>query len=103
MDKDVRFATKFLAFYGVFLYMGLAAIRYFIWTRMERDLIWQCFFCSLISVLFLILLGMAGGYEEEFTWKAEPLAAIVMSIVVALHAVYVMALHRESADRRVLT
>lgn len=81
MDQDVVDATIFLSWYGVVVYGGQAFIRYVAHRKLKRDVIWHAFVASLVSLVFLFVLAIAATEEKEWSWKAEPIAAICLSFI----------------------
>lgn len=100
LDKDVLFATRFLAGYGFLMYAFQASWRGFLWSRLRHGILWQGFMCSLVSLLFMLALGMAGGYEKEFTWKVEPVVAVTLSLLTIGHAAYIIWRHWGDVEQR---
>mmetsp|Transcript_12592 Transcript_12592/g.34857 ORF Transcript_12592/g.34857 Transcript_12592/m.34857 type:complete len:272 (-) Transcript_12592:256-1071(-) len=100
LDADVRWATLFLAVYGSCIYTLHAFVRYFVWLRLRRSIIWQGFITSVISLFFLGVLAVAAGYEKEWSWKVEPVTAILLSFVAVFHAAHIISLQCMDVDVR---
>merc|ERR1711879_55333 len=65
MDEDAQFATRFLAWYGVVIYSMQAFCRGMAACQLRRWIVWNGCVASVVSVLFLFVLGVAALYEEE--------------------------------------
>eukprot|EP00403_Amphidinium_massartii_P013960 CAMPEP_0178413834 /NCGR_PEP_ID=MMETSP0689_2-20121128/22729_1 /TAXON_ID=160604 /ORGANISM="Amphidinium massartii, Strain CS-259" /LENGTH=288 /DNA_ID=CAMNT_0020035113 /DNA_START=92 /DNA_END=958 /DNA_ORIENTATION=+ len=102
--RDVAWATKFLALYGVVMYLTHASVRLYCYFKLEARIIFQGFVVSVISVAFLFVLWLASGYEQmksdsyEYKWKAEPIAALILSIATLAEAIYIVSRHMKAAE-----
>jgi hypothetical protein len=79
MDSDAKFATVFLAWYGVVVYSGHAFVRGQVASVLRRKVVWEALLASVVSLLFFLAIGGASFFESEASWKAEPIAAIVLA------------------------
>merc|ERR1719436_1134414 len=79
MDHDAEFATSFLAWYGFVVYLGQAATRAWVASVLQRNVVWFSFGCSLVSLVYLFVIGAAALFEDEWSWKAEPIAALILA------------------------
>lgn len=84
MDMDVKVATIFLSWYGVVVYGAQAFLRGYVAKLVQRDVVWYSFIASLVSLAFLFVLGVAAILEEEKSWKAEPIAALILATFVSI-------------------
>merc|ERR1712124_224052 len=81
MDDEVQVITEVLAWKGFAVYVIAAGVRYVAACKLRIHLIWHCAIASTVSLLFLFFLGLAASHEKEGFWKAEPIAAIVLSLI----------------------
>lgn len=100
MDDDVTNATRFLAWYGVVVYSGQAIVRLIVGRKLRRIAVWHAFVASCVSVVFLLVLGIASTYEREWSWKAEPIAAILLSFVTLVEGIRIIYFHFDDVDTR---
>jgi len=100
MDAEVEWVTEFLAWYGFAVYLIQTVFRFCAGRRLRRSIIWHAFVASLVSVLFLLVLGIAASYEKEWSWKAEPIAAIGLSFVTLAEGVRIVISYLDDMDDR---
>mmetsp|Transcript_67234 Transcript_67234/g.173114 ORF Transcript_67234/g.173114 Transcript_67234/m.173114 type:complete len:302 (+) Transcript_67234:84-989(+) len=100
MDGDVEWATEFLAWYGFSIYLLQAVFRFFAARRLRRSICWHAFVASVVSLLFLLVMGIAASYEKQWSWKAEPIAAIALAFVTLAEGVRIIIMHLDDMDTR---
>jgi len=100
MDEEVEWATEFLSWYGFIFYGVQAIFRVVVAKRLARSVIWHAFVASIVSLLFFFVLAVAATYEKEWSWKAEPIAAIALSFVTLVEGVRFTVLNIEDVDER---
>lgn len=100
MDKEAAWAAEFLSWYGFAVYLLQAIFRYVAARRMRRRILWHAFVASVVSLLFLFMLGFAASQEKEWSWKAEPICAIALSFVTLFEGVRIIILHLDDMDMR---
>lgn len=100
MDQDVENTTVFLAWYGSFAYLVQAFVRWYFARSLKRSVLWQAFVASLVSLIFLLVLAVAATEEKEWSWKAEPVAAMVLSMVTIAEGVRIIYNHFDDVDER---
>lgn len=100
MDKEAEWATEFLAWYGFAIYLLQAGFRYLAARRLRRSIMWHGFVASVVSLLFLLVMGIAASYEKEWSWKAEPIAAIVLTFLAVFEGVRIIIMHLDDVDIR---
>lgn len=100
MDQDVIEATIFLSWYGVVVYTGQAFVRYVAHRKLKRDAIWHAWVASLVSLLFLLVLAVAATEEKEWSWKAEPIAAITLSFITLAEGIRLIYNNFDDVDMR---
>lgn len=101
MDEEAEWATAFLAWYGFAVYFIQVIFRFVAARRLRRSLVWHSFSASIVSCVFLFVLGFAASYEKEWSWKAEPIAAIILSFVSLAEGIRIIILHLDDMDDRV--
>jgi len=100
MDKEAEWATEFLAWYGFAVYTLQAIFRFLGARKLQRSILWHGFVASVVSLVFLFVLGFAASYEKEWSWKAEPIAAIALSLVTLVEGIRIIILHLDDMDDR---
>eukprot|EP00418_Pyrodinium_bahamense_P050310 CAMPEP_0179186910 /NCGR_PEP_ID=MMETSP0796-20121207/92721_1 /TAXON_ID=73915 /ORGANISM="Pyrodinium bahamense, Strain pbaha01" /LENGTH=285 /DNA_ID=CAMNT_0020890931 /DNA_START=22 /DNA_END=880 /DNA_ORIENTATION=+ len=100
MDSEAEWATEFLAWYGFSMYVMQAVFRFIAARKLRRSILWHGFVASVVSLVFLFVLGFAASYEKEWSWKAEPIAAIALSFVTLFEGVRIIILHLDDMDTR---
>jgi len=100
MDQDVVEAMIFLSWYGVVVYSGQAFVRYVAHRKLKRDGIWHAWVASLVSLLFLLVLAVAATEEKEWSWKAEPIAAITLSFITLAEGIRLIYNNFDDVDMR---
>merc|ERR1711924_300819 len=97
-DEDVQETTVFLAWYGAVVYVGQALVRFVVARVLRRHVIWHAFATSCVSMLFLLVLAVAAMEEKEWSWKAEPIAAIVLAFVTLAEGIRIIYNHFDDVD-----
>jgi len=100
MDAEAQWALEFLAWYGFSVYFLQAVFRLVAARKLRRQILWHCFVASVISLLFLFVLGFAASYQREWSWKAEPIAAIVLAFVTLAEGTRIVIMHLDDMDTR---
>lgn len=94
LDEEIEFAQKFLSMYGFAIYSLTAFIRFLSAIKLKKVIVWHAFGASVVSVLFLLVIGVAEITEAEWSWKAEPFAAIILAMGTVMEASRVIHTHR---------
>jgi hypothetical protein len=100
MDARVQYITEVLAWYGFSIYILQAIVRLASARKLKRQLIWHGFCASVVSLVFLFFLGLAASYEKEWSWRAEPIAAIALAFVTCFEGVRIVIMHLDDMDDR---
>lgn len=100
MDRDAKFATIFLTWYGVVVYGGQSFLRGVAVTVLPQPVVGQGFTASLVSLSFLLIIGLASTFQSERTWKAEPIAAMLMSFLTISEGLQILLNHWTDIDAR---
>lgn len=103
MDQEVLEITEWLAWTGFALYFAQAIIRgtaAFKTGKQGGGLLSHGCVASVISLLFLFVLGFAASYEREWSWKAEPIAAICLVFVTLFEGVRIIYNYIDDMDGR---
>lgn len=98
MDHDAEFATIFLSWYGVVVYTGQALLRAAVFKVLKRAVVRYSVMASLVSLLYLFVIAVAAMMEDEWSWKAEPIAATVLACVTIAEGGRLIFTHRGSVD-----
>jgi hypothetical protein len=100
MDREAAEATDWLAWWGFFIYTAQALFRFFAGRRLRQSLVWHCFIASVVSLLYLLVLGIAALEEKEWSWKAEPIAAIALAFVTLVEGIRIVYYYFDDMDTR---
>jgi len=100
MDAEAQWVLEFLAWYGFSVYFLQAIFRFVAARKLRRQILWHCFVASVVSLLFLFVLGFAASYQREWSWKAEPVAAIVLAFVTLAEGTRIVIMHLDDMDTR---
>lgn len=100
MDDDIQQTTEFLAWYSFALYLLQAIFRFVAGKKLRRSIVWHGFIASVVSLVFLFFLGLAASYEKEWSWKAEPICAIVLVVVTLAEGIRIIIMHLDDMDLR---
>jgi len=100
LDEDCVDASIFLAWYGSAVYFVHSVIRGYCGYVLQRAVVWNSFIASLVSLIFLLVIAVAVTFEEERSWKAESIAAIILSAVTIIQGVRLIVSHCFDVDQR---
>jgi len=100
MDRDAAFATVFLSWYGVCVYSLQAVVRGVVGAALKRAVVRDSVAASAVSLVFLLVLGIASTFEREWSWKAEPFAAMVLAVCSIGEGTRLLCTHKGDVDRR---
>jgi len=100
MDQEAAMATDWLAWWGFAIYSIQAIFRFFAGRQLRQSLVWHCFVASVVSLVYLLVLGIAALEEKEWSWKAEPIAAIALSFVTLAEGVRIVYYYFDDMDTR---
>lgn len=100
MDREVELATDWLAWVGFSIYTLQAMLRLAAVCKLRLSYVTNSLVVSVVSLCFLFVLGLAASYEREWSWKAEPIAAMVLSMVMLVEGIRVIINHFDDMDDR---
>lgn len=100
MDDGIQRITEILAWYGFTLYVVQGVVRFRAGRKLRRQIIWSGFVASVVSLIFLLFLGLAASYEKSWSWKAEPIVAIILVLVTLVEAIRIVIMHLDDVDTR---
>lgn len=102
-DHEVLEITEWLAWTGFAIYLAQAIIRVIAACKTGKQgggLLSHGCVASIVSLLFLFVLGSAASYEREWSWKAEPIAAIALAFVTLFEGVRIIYNYIDDMDGR---
>merc|ERR1712118_594624 len=76
------------------LYTLQAACRLLAARKLHSQTFWNGCVISTVCLIFAVVLAIASAYEHQFIWKAEPVAAILLSIVLFVEGVRALSWHK---------
>lgn len=97
-DQEIELITEHLAWWGFAVYLLQAVFRCWAAVQIKRPILWHSFWCSVVSLLFLFVLGFAAVHEKEWSWKAEPIAAIILAFVMIIEATRIIIAYLGDVD-----
>eukprot|EP00930_Biecheleria_cincta_P069569 TRINITY_DN57298_c0_g1_i1.p1 TRINITY_DN57298_c0_g1~~TRINITY_DN57298_c0_g1_i1.p1 ORF type:complete len:343 (+),score=39.60 TRINITY_DN57298_c0_g1_i1:31-1029(+) len=97
-DAEIAHITDMLAWWGFGTYALQCALRFVAARKLRRSTAWQGFVVTLISMLFLLVLGFAASYQREWSWKAEPISAIVLVLLIVVEGARIVCTHLKDVD-----
>jgi len=100
MDQEAASVTDWLAWWGFGIYSIQAIFRFFAGRQLRQSLVWHCFIASVVSLVYLGVLGVAALEEKEWSWKAEPIAAIALAFVTLAEGIRVVYYYFDDMDTR---
>lgn len=103
MDQEVLEITEWLAWIGFGIYFAQALVRGIAAYKTGKQgggLLSHGCVASVVSLLFLFVLGFAASYEREWSWKAEPIAAIALVFVTLFEGVRIIYNYIDDMDGR---
>jgi len=100
MDKEVATMTDWLAWWGFGIYTLQAVFRFFAGRQLRQALVWHCFVSSMVSLTYLFILAIAALEEKEWSWKAEPIAAIALAFVTLAEGIRIVYYYFDDMDTR---
>jgi len=80
-DQDIELVTRVMAWVGFVCYLFQASVRFYVGRITHKQIVWHSFAVSVVSLVFFMVLGVAASYEHEWSWKADPIAAVVLVFV----------------------
>lgn len=99
-DRETQLALEFLAWNGFSIYFIQAVFRLIAARKIRRVIVWHTFVASVVSLIFLFVLGFAASYQKEWSWKAEPIAAIALAFVTLGEGIRIVVMHLDDMDTR---
>lgn len=100
MDQEAATVTDWLAWWGFGIYTVQAVFRFFAGRQLRQALVWHCFIASVVSLLYLLVLAVAALEEKEWSWKAEPIAAIALAFVTLAEGVRIVYYYFDDMETR---
>lgn len=100
MDAEAEVATDWLAWTGFSIYLLQAFLRGVAAFKLKTHVFGHACVASVVSFLFLFVLGIAASYQREWSWKAEPIAAVVLSFAMLVEGVRVVFYYFDDMDMR---
>lgn len=99
-DKEAEEATEWLAWTGFAIYILQAIFRIVCACKLSIGMVSHACVASVVSLVFLGVLGFAASYEKEWSWKAEPIAAIGLVFVTLIEGIRIIFNYLDDMDTR---
>lgn len=100
MNVEAQWVLEFLAWWGFAIYLIQAVFRCVMAVKMRRVILWHGFVASVVSLLFLLSMGFAASYQKEWSWKAEPICAILLCFITLAEGVRIVIMHLGDTEMR---
>lgn len=100
MDDEAQAVSEWLAWSGFSIYFLQAILRCVVACKLKIPVFTHACVASFVSFIFLLALGLAASYEKEWSWKAEPIAACVLSVAMVVEGVRVVITYLDDMDMR---
>mmetsp|Transcript_71592 Transcript_71592/g.186221 ORF Transcript_71592/g.186221 Transcript_71592/m.186221 type:complete len:309 (-) Transcript_71592:263-1189(-) len=98
MDHEIENVTSVLAWWGFGGYVIQAITRFLGARIMKRSILWHSFSVSVVSLIYFFVFGLAASYDKEWTWKADPIAAIMLVFVMLCESIRMVISHLHDVD-----
>mmetsp|Transcript_1232 Transcript_1232/g.3007 ORF Transcript_1232/g.3007 Transcript_1232/m.3007 type:complete len:288 (-) Transcript_1232:225-1088(-) len=89
-DREVQEISQWLAWVGFALYSIQAIFRIVARVKLMRILLTHAAVASVVSLIFSLVMGIASKEQREWSWKAEPIAAMVLAVVMLIEGIRVV-------------
>lgn len=98
MDRGAVKVTGILAWWGFPAYLAQAALRLAAARRLPWHVAWNGVLVSAASAVLLALLGAVAVFEEEWSWKTEPIVAMALAMALLAEGVRLVCMHNYDVD-----
>lgn len=102
MEEEMQAVTRWLAWTGFAIYVVQAVFRFLAARKLKNCLVTHGCVASIVSLVYLMVLAIAASYEKEWTWKAEPIAAICLVVVMLIEGVRITIYYLDDMDARLV-
>merc|ERR1712192_61304 len=99
-DVEAEQVSEWLAWTGFAIYSVQAAVRCIGASKVRCTTLSHASVISVISLLYLLVLGVAAIEEKEWSWKAEPIAAMVLVAVTLMEGIRIVYNYLDDMDTR---
>eukprot|EP00929_Paragymnodinium_shiwhaense_P006775 TRINITY_DN110734_c0_g1_i1.p1 TRINITY_DN110734_c0_g1~~TRINITY_DN110734_c0_g1_i1.p1 ORF type:complete len:304 (-),score=63.71 TRINITY_DN110734_c0_g1_i1:85-996(-) len=99
-DHEIQEVTAWLAWTGFSIYVLQAIFRVVAARKLKNCLCTHGCVASFVSLVYLLVLGIAASYQKEWTWKAEPIAAICLVVVMLIEGIRITFYYIDDMDSR---
>eukprot|EP00928_Gymnodinium_smaydae_P049438 TRINITY_DN33184_c0_g1_i1.p1 TRINITY_DN33184_c0_g1~~TRINITY_DN33184_c0_g1_i1.p1 ORF type:complete len:288 (-),score=69.53 TRINITY_DN33184_c0_g1_i1:320-1183(-) len=99
-QTEIQLITEWLAWTGFAIYFLQAVLRSVALCKTSISVLSHSLVVSIVSLLFLFVLGLAASHESEGTWKAEPIAAIVLVVVTLCEGIRIIICYLDDMNAR---
>lgn len=100
MQVEVQLITEWLAWTGFSIYVIQGVLRSFAACKLKVGMMSHGMVASYVSLGFLFVLGLAASFEQEWSWKAEPIAAIFLVFVTLVEAIRIVYNYLDDMEAR---
>jgi len=97
-DSEIEQVTDIMAWWGFAVFLIQAVLRMWAGCTLRRTIIWHTFVISLVNLVFFFVLGLAASYEREWSWKAEPVCAMCLVVVMLCEGIRMVIMHLGDVD-----
>mmetsp|Transcript_28626 Transcript_28626/g.51899 ORF Transcript_28626/g.51899 Transcript_28626/m.51899 type:complete len:310 (-) Transcript_28626:188-1117(-) len=97
-DVNIGNFTRDLSWWGCASYSFQGLLRLLSARTLRKSIVLHASLVTVTSMLFFLILAIAASLEREWSWKAEPIAAMVLAAICLLEGMRVIGNNLESVD-----
>eukprot|EP00927_Polykrikos_kofoidii_P014343 TRINITY_DN16281_c0_g2_i2.p1 TRINITY_DN16281_c0_g2~~TRINITY_DN16281_c0_g2_i2.p1 ORF type:complete len:290 (+),score=61.34 TRINITY_DN16281_c0_g2_i2:73-942(+) len=102
LDEEIQHITAWLAWTGFLIYLLQAVFRFVTSYIVKISVVTHGWVASFVTFIFMLVLGAAAKNESEWSWKAEPIAAIVLVCVTLVEAIRIIFSNIDDMETRLM-
>eukprot|EP00428_Durinskia_dybowskii_P034228 CAMPEP_0170259248 /NCGR_PEP_ID=MMETSP0116_2-20130129/29495_1 /TAXON_ID=400756 /ORGANISM="Durinskia baltica, Strain CSIRO CS-38" /LENGTH=345 /DNA_ID=CAMNT_0010510293 /DNA_START=8 /DNA_END=1045 /DNA_ORIENTATION=+ len=92
-DQRAQAFTEAVACAGFGVYILHFMLRSFAAWRLRSNIAWHGVIVSAISALFFLVLIVASTFQREWSWKVEPIVAIILLCIMSCESIRMLLSH----------
>lgn len=99
-DELIQEVSAILAWLGLGCYSVQALMRGACARRVRISIVRRSCSISVVSLFFFLLHGLSVSFQREWSWKAEPIAAIVLAALMLIDGIHMLIENLGDVDAR---
>merc|ERR1712107_374251 len=100
MDEETERISAWLTWTGFAIYVIQAVFRCVGASKVRIAMLSHASVVSIVSLVYLLVLGVAAVEEKEWSWKAEPIAAIALVAMTLIEGIRIVFTYLDDMDTR---